>query len=284
MTGVLSRFDHLTILVRDLPAAVSGYERLLGTPPRWRGDQPELGLASALFGVGNAIIELAAPLHDGEASAGLREHLSARGEGLHALAFGTDSASDCSSQLRSRGLRVTPPAASTASGQDGHVREYQVVELSPRASRGLPVLIVERPDAWQLMAAEPVPGVPAPVVALDHVVVRSADLDAAVALYRDGLGIRLALDKQLANTRMLFFRVGGVTLEVVSDVTSGAQDTFYGAAYRVNDLEAAQQRMQRAGLDVSDVRAGRKAGTFVFSVRQGTSGVPTLIIRDPSRD
>jgi hypothetical protein len=35
---------------------------------------------------------------------------------------------------------------------------------------------------------------------------------------------------------------------------------------------------------VSEVRDGRKPGTRVFSVRDGTCGVPTLILRDPSRD
>jgi hypothetical protein len=37
-------------------------------------------------------------------------------------------------------------------------------------------------------------------------------------------------------------------------------------------------------VDVSDVREGRKPGTRVFSVRGGTAGVPTLILRDPARD
>jgi hypothetical protein len=52
----------------------------------------------------------------------------------------------------------------------------------------------------------------------------------------------------------------------------------------VQDIDAAHARMSQAGLDVSELRTGRKPGTRVFSVRQGTCGVPTLILRDPSRD
>ena len=37
-----------------------------------------------------------------------------------------------------------------------------------------------------------------------------------------------------------------------------------------------------AGLDVSEVRAGMKPGTRVFTVRDGTCGVPTLMI-EPAR-
>jgi hypothetical protein len=103
-------------------------------------------------------------------------------------------------------------------------------------------------------------------------------------LYGGGLGIRLALDRELAGTRMLFFRTGGVTIEVVGDANAGENDAFYGLAYRVGDIEEAHARMQGEGCDVSEVRNGRKPGTRVFTVRDGTCGVPTLILRDPARD
>jgi hypothetical protein len=98
------------------------------------------------------------------------------------------------------------------------------------------------------------------------------------------MGIRLALDRDLGATRMLFFRVGGVTLEVVQRPDAGAQDSFYGMAYRVADLDAAHARLRAAGFVVSDPRDGNKPGTRVFTVRAGTCGVPTLVLRDSSRD
>jgi hypothetical protein len=58
-------------------------------------------------------------------------------------------------------------------------------------------------------------------VAVDHVVLRTADPDAALALYGSGLGIRLALDQAFDGIRMLFFRTGGVTLECVRDPSVG---------------------------------------------------------------
>jgi catechol 2,3-dioxygenase-like lactoylglutathione lyase family enzyme len=121
------------------------------------------------------------------------------------------------------------------------------------------------------------------VEALDHVVIRSAAPEQAVALYGGALGIRLALDRQLAGTRMLFFRTAGVTLELIQDPAAGAVDSFYGVAYRVRDLAAAHARLTAAGFALTEPRAGRKAGTQVFSVRSSTSRVPTLFIRDPSR-
>lgn len=83
---------------------------------------------------------------------------------------------------------------------------------------------------------------------------------------------------------MLFLRVGGVTIEVVHDATLGDLDRFTGIAYRTRDLNAAHARLRDAGFSVGEPRAGNKPGTHVFSVRDGTCGVPTLILRDPARD
>jgi len=56
-------------------------------------------------------------------------------------------------------------------------------------------------------------------------------------------------------------------------------DRFGGLAWRVTDAMAAQARIAAAGFDVSDVKKGRKPGTLVFTVRNGTAGVPTILIQ-----
>jgi catechol 2,3-dioxygenase-like lactoylglutathione lyase family enzyme len=281
---MLKDFDHLTVAVNDVYAAVAAYSQLLGSVPSWRGDHPELGTSAALFGLSNALIELVGPRHDAQAaeSEGMRAWLADHGEGLQAIAFGTHDAGSCSAGLRARGLRATPPEEGEARSADGSLRSYRTVELSTRNTRGLPILAVERADATQLRARR-APD-PACVDALDHVVIRSADLDAAIALYGTGLGLRLALDRVVGGTRMLFFRIGGVTVEVVHDPAQLERDTFGGAAYRVRDIDAAHARMRSAGMSLSEPRLGAKPGTQVFSVRDGSCGVPTLIVRDPSRD
>jgi catechol 2,3-dioxygenase-like lactoylglutathione lyase family enzyme len=278
---MLTGFDHVTIAVQDIDAAVDRYERLLGAPAHWRGGHPELGTRGAIFALRNAAIELTAPSEATEAE-GLRAWLQARGEGVQAIAFACADAAACSAQLRERGVRATAASDGEARGDDGARRAYRSIELSPRAARGLSVLAVERADVSALRPSAAVPVHAAD--ALDHVVIRTADPEAAIALYGGGLGIRLALDRELAGTRMLFFRTGGVTIEVVGDANAGENDAFYGLAYRVGDIEEAHARMQGEGCDVSEVRNGRKPGTRVFTVRDGTCGVPTLILRDPARD
>ena len=127
------------------------------------------------------------------------------------------------------------------------------------------------------------------VLAIDHVVVATQDPERAIDTWRDHMGFRLALDRAFPERglRMIFLRSGGITLEVTAPLSaerSGAPDTIFGVAYRVADLEACRAHLAANGVDVSEVRNGRKPGTEVVTVRSGTENVPTLLIRDPSRD
>ena len=132
--------------------------------------------------------------------------------------------------------------------------------------------------------------VPTDVEAIDHVVINTPDLDRAIALWRDRIGLRLALDREFPRRglRLVFFRSAGVTLEFAGPLPPpadrGGPDSFYGLAYRVPDLDTCRARLLQAGLDVSEQRPGQKSGTLVATVRSGTAGVPTLLIQDPSRD
>jgi catechol 2,3-dioxygenase-like lactoylglutathione lyase family enzyme len=123
------------------------------------------------------------------------------------------------------------------------------------------------------------------VSGIDHVVIQSPNLDRAVTLWRDQLGIRLALDRTFAarGLRMLFFRSAGVTLEFVSPFPSPSPadgpDSCYGLAYAVRDLHACCHRLRSAGVDLSDIRGGQKRGTIVATVRSHTAGVPTLLVQ-----
>jgi len=120
------------------------------------------------------------------------------------------------------------------------------------------------------------------MVGIDHVVVNTPDPGRAIRLWSDGLGVRLALDREFPQRglRMLFFRTAGVTLEFVSPIGAAGQgdDVLNGIAYRVADLASVRARLTAAGLDVSELRTGNKQGTRVATVRSGTEGVPTLLI------
>jgi catechol 2,3-dioxygenase-like lactoylglutathione lyase family enzyme len=128
----------------------------------------------------------------------------------------------------------------------------------------------------------------APVESLDHVVIATPDPERAAALYGARLGLPMALDRTNPDwgTRLMFFHCGGTVLEVSHRLKDGrgeGPDSIWGLAWRVADADAARGRLAASGIDVSEVRQGRKPGSRVFTVRNGTFGVPTLLIEQGIR-
>lgn len=283
---MLQTLDHVIVGVRDLDAATATYTALLGREPSWRGAHPGMGTVNALFRVANTYLELLAPVEDGATAAMLHARLEADGEGVIGMAFGTDDADEAVRAFRARGLSPTDPIPGTGRDQrTGAERAWRNVILPATDSRGPLVFAIEhlsKPDALPLVA--PSGASDAAVSALDHIVVRTADVEATRAFYGDKLGLRLALDRTFQNrgVRLLFFRVGGVTVEIASSLGAAPDptvpDRLWGLAWQVPDADAARARLAEAGIAVSAVRDGHKAGTRVFSVDGQTHGVPTLVI------
>lgn len=116
---------------------------------------------------------------------------------------------------------------------------------------------------------------------LDHVVVQTGDAERAAAHYGARLGLDLRLDRRLEEHgfRGLFFRCGDAVVEVVAP-TKGVDgpDRFGGLAWRTADLDVTRERLVTSGIEVSEVRTGRKPGTRVATVRDRALGTPTLLI------
>jgi catechol 2,3-dioxygenase-like lactoylglutathione lyase family enzyme len=287
---VIHSLDHVVVAVSDLEVATRDTSALLGREPAWRGTHPEWGTANTLFRLANTYLELLSPQGEGAMGARVAAFLEERGEGVLALAFGTDDAAGCAAVLRARGISIGDPV--DGEGEDaasGAVRRWRNAFVSPESSRGTALFAIEHVEG-ELPDSKPVSEVEASVAALDHVVVYSDDLDATKALYGDGLGLRLALDRsfEARGVRILFFRVGGATVEVGGrlEPEPGTADTgrdrFGGLAWQVPDAGRARARLLEAGFDVSEVRDGFKPGTRVCTVRSRNCGVPTLIIEPTS--
>jgi catechol 2,3-dioxygenase-like lactoylglutathione lyase family enzyme len=125
----------------------------------------------------------------------------------------------------------------------------------------------------------------ASITAMDHVVISTADPERAAALYGARLGLDMALDRSHPDWgRLMFFRCGDLIVEIVHRPgKDAAHDKLWGMSWRVADIEATRARLAAAGIDVSEVRAGRKPGTRVLTVRSGTCGIPTLLVERMAR-
>ncbi len=206
-----------------------------------------------------------------------------RDEGPSALGFATPAFDEARRMLDRRGVPVAVAQEAHSIGNDGRQRSWRYAMAEPGTTRGMQLFLVEQAErgpAWPMSAA--LGGEDAAVAAIDHVVVRSANPEASIALYGAKLDLDLRLDRSNPSwgSRLLFFRCGDAIVEVGASLNpplSDAPDRLGGFAWRVPEPEAAHARMCAAGLDVSELRKGRKVGTSVFTVRDAVGG-PNLII------
>ena len=263
---MITGFDHLVIAVRDLAQGVRAYETLLG-----RGAEPareDDGVATAQIVTDNVAVELMAPVGDGETVQRLRAALEA-GEGLKSVVF---ASGDLAATHRRCGrVGLAPAAISERAG-------WSSFRIDTDRSHGVRLFALQREA--QLSAQ---PGLADGVTGLDHIVIRTPDAERAAALYGARLGLDMRLDREVRGAKLMFFRCGDAIVEIVHDATLTGADRLWGISWRVADADAARARLAAAGVDVSEVRTGMKPGTRVFTVRNQSCGVPTLMI-EPSRN
>jgi len=161
-------------------------------------------------------------------------------------------------------------------------RKGEKLVLSTEATHGVSIVLVERTEAPApsplLKSSEA-----ASIASLDHVVIRSPNPDRAIALYAGRLGLDLRLDRSNPDwgSRLLFFRCGDLVVEIAHDLRKGvsdAPDRLWGLSWRAPDIAKANERLKKAGVEVSEPRNGRRPGTQVFTVQSHTANVPTIVI------
>lgn len=276
---MITALDHLVLVCPDIESAEADYFTLLGEDPVWRSETDET--TSVVFAVGNTALELLTPQRDGEGEAADRlRALTRDGARLTSLVYQSDNLVDDHHLLGRRGLNPGEIASDRSQhGDTGDVRSWTRFRIPDASMAGIKTFVLQTPSPF--VAPHPEPG---SVAALDHVVINTPDPQRAVANYGARLGLRFALDRTAEEwkTRFLFFRLGGLTLEVIHRLDQehdpAADDFLWGLTWEADDLEAAHERLTEAGLDLSEIRTGRKPGSQVFTVRNRTQGVPTLFI------
>jgi catechol 2,3-dioxygenase-like lactoylglutathione lyase family enzyme len=275
--------DHIIITVPDLQQATADYSLMLGRAPSWRGAHPDYGTANSLFKLENTYIELLAAQGEGMAADIVKANLDKRGSSLGGIVVGTDSANDFIHHARDKGLAASDPIPGHGIDETtGAVRHWHNIFWDPAAARGVFSFCIEHDGASSLPEATPTGE--GPITAVDHVVVRTQSADAAKRFYGDQLGIRLALEQDVPDWggTQLFFRASSMSIEVIASEKAPEEDDLWGLAFKTASLEVTHQRLINGGIDVSEIREGRKPGTRVCTIKSHTLEVPTLLIEHPT--
>ena len=262
---MITGLHHIAIVVRDLDAAVQGYERLLDVAPMARDGG---GARRAWFWLDNIGLEVIAPDGDGLSGDRVRARLDAAGEGQWLIAFTASDLDADTRLLERRGLAISELTERAAM-------------FDPASTGGVQLALMGFPR----LASQ----TKGPLVGLDHVVVNTANPDRALAVYGAKLGLDLRLDRENPQwgARQMFFRAGHDLVEIGASLkapVSDGPDSFGGLAWLAADPAAVHARLAASGFNLSELRKGRKPGTQVFTVRDAPNGatlagVPTIVIQ-----
>ena len=131
---------------------------------------------------------------------------------------------------------------------------------------------------------------------IDHIGIAVADLDGAVALYRDRLGMREqhreTVEEQGVHAVLL--EIGDAHVELISPIGSEGGvarflerngDGMHHVAYRTGDIEATLERLVASGVRMIDEepRVGIRGSRVAFAHPKSTGGVLTEIVQ-PAED
>jgi catechol 2,3-dioxygenase-like lactoylglutathione lyase family enzyme len=280
---VITGLDHVVVLVCDLAAGELAYQTLFARAPSWRNSGD--GAQRVLFTLDNMTLELMAPDGDGATADKIRAVIAAQGEGLASICFRSSDIAKMHRRLDRLALKPEPVTeAESRDVASGATIAWKRTRAATEATRGVRLFFLELSKERPLSVRSAV----ASITALDHVVIATADPERAAALYGARLGLDMALDRSHPDWgRLMFFRCGDLIVEVVQrpkDATMDrAHDRLWGLSWRVADIDATRVRLLAAGIDVSEVRTGRKPGTRVVSVRNGTCGIHTLLLERTAR-
>ncbi len=131
------------------------------------------------------------------------------------------------------------------------------------------------------------------VTGLDHIGIAVDDLDAAVAMYRDAMGLAPSGFDEADRSKIAFLPVGDTRLELlqgldpespISKFVAKRGPGIHHLCFRVADIHAAFARMKAAGMQILDAapRPGAHGCTVFFVHPKSAGGVLVEFSQPPA--
>ena len=276
---MINSIDHILIAVKDLENSIQEFTTVFGFEPAWRSSHPSLGTENALFLLENTYLELISIKEEGSFSKIISQHLEEKGEGIFGIALGVKDIEMIKEKLSKKigeDLKILTGKGINNITQDE--RHWKNIFIPRNITRGVFTLLIEHTKGSLPEYREQESSL---INRLDHIVINSNDPDGLIDLYRDKYEIRLALDQFVEQWggRMLFFRTNHTTIEAIGIKKDGSpEDSLWGLAWTTKDIKKAHKRLLNAGVNITDVKDGRKPNTLVATIKSHCSNIPTLLI------
>jgi len=236
---VLTRLNHIVIVVEDIGRATEDWERL-GATPRNYSESPDWHMKRVQFDVGDAYFALVEPTGPESVFHGA---LAKRGEGLFAMSFDVEDYAAAIARMRAAGTRFTGDESSDS------------VWIHPKHTHGVNLGLhapAEHPETE-----------PSAFSRFSYIVLAAHSRDEAAADWERYVGVRThkPLDMPEAGMRRIQFDVAGGALWVAIVEPLGEHsyqrrflaehpEGIYMVAVAVEDPVASARAMRDAGAEI----------------------------------
>ena len=130
---MITKINHIAIVVSDLDASLQAYHELLGLPIGDRKVMPEQQVEVAFLPAGDSQIELITPITE---DSGVAKYLARRGEGIHHICLEVDDVEAALAEMKAKGVQLINQETIEAA-------EGRAFFLHPKGTHGVLIELLE---------------------------------------------------------------------------------------------------------------------------------------------
>ena len=274
---MFNRIQNIFFVASDIEKLSKEFSLFFSNKPSFQGFSNELGIKIHSFNLSNLNISIINTHKEGLWSKKILDFKQDKREGFFGLNFMSDDPKMTYSELKEKNIFLGEFQEVTFEDYNNNKFHSFLFSIGEDLTSSLNIS-VSGDDRFFIEKEKRTSD--AMIKSVNQVVINTGNPDGVINLFEKNLKIRLALDKTFKewSGRMLFFRIDGVTIEVIeNDKIKGSAD-FYGIGWHTDDFRACYRSLIDKGFDLSEIRKGRKPGTLVSTLKNPMLGIPTILI------
>ena len=257
---MLTRVQNIFLATKNIEETSQKFSIFFGINPNFIGQSKKLGIDIISFGLNKTNICLISPKHSGAWFEILNNFLKNKGEGIFGINFSSDDFGNDYDNFAKNDLKLSDKIESNFEGNNKDQKKFSFFNILDKTVESLNIIVSNEMD-FQLNKENSKNN----LSKVNQLVIQTESPESIKDIFEKKLSIRLALDKTFKEWagRMLFFRLGGVTLEVIEGKDIKQNSKYFGIGWHADNYNKCYNDLLKDGFRLSEIRTGRKKGTLV---------------------
>ena len=274
---MLSQIKNIFFVANDRKKSTEEFSLFFAKKPYFKGFSKELGIEINSFNLNNLNISIINTIGNGLWSKKIIAFKKNKKEGLFGLDFMSTDLDEEYKNLKKLGISLSERKKISFIDDDKKIYRSDFFSIKENNISNLNISIG---DESNFLREKEKSNASEGIKSINQVVIKTKDSDKIINLFKENMKIRLALDKTFKewSGRMLFFRINGITIEVVEGDNLEDSNDYYGIGWHTDDFRRCYKSLVNNGFDLSKIRKGRKSGTLVSTLKNPILGIPTILI------